>query len=70
MQEWVDKHEPGSPMVVRYDPTKYTTAVLTETDMPMGGLRTPGNVRLLLMFSGACVVLLTIAKLLAMREVG
>jgi len=70
MQEWVDKHQPGSSMVVRYDPGKHTTAVLTETDMPMGEPRTPGNVRLLLMFSVACACLLIMARALAVRDMG
>jgi hypothetical protein len=68
MQEWVDRHEPGSTLLVRYDPGDHKTAVLTETDMPYAGPRTPSNIKLLLISSAACVMLLTVAKLLRQRS--
>lgn len=43
MQQWVALHRPGSPIVVHYNPTNPKTAVLTATDMPDGGPRTPNN---------------------------
>jgi Protein of unknown function (DUF3592) len=62
MQQWVALHRPGSPIVVHYNPTDPKTAVLTATDMPDGGPRTPNNLRLLLISSVACLGLLTIAR--------
>jgi hypothetical protein len=62
MREWVASHPSGSPIVVRYEPSDPGSAVLTETDMPDAGPRTPGNLRLLLLFSVASLGLLTIAR--------
>ena len=62
MRQWVARHPSGSPIVVRYDPADPKIAVLTETDMPYAGPRTPNNLRLLLIASVACFALLTIAR--------
>jgi hypothetical protein len=62
MGQWVTNHPSGSTIVVRYNPTDPKTAVLTATDMPDAGPRTPNNLRLLLISSVACVGLLTIAR--------
>jgi hypothetical protein len=62
MREWVASHPTGSAIVVRYDPSDPGAAVLTETDMPDAGPRTPGNLKLLLIASVASLVLLTIAR--------
>jgi Protein of unknown function (DUF3592) len=64
MQEWVDQHPPGTPIVVHYDPANHKKAVLVVTDMPLGGPSTPGNLKLLGFFAGSCVVLLGIARVL------
>src|SRR5215470_16610871 len=61
LQEWVDQHKVGSPIVVHYDPADHKHVVLTSTDMPFGGPRTPSNLKLLSIAATACVVLLTIA---------
>ncbi len=47
LQEWVDAHPEGTPIAVHYDPANHSKAVLVATDMPLGGPRTPGNLRLL-----------------------
>jgi hypothetical protein len=47
MQQWADAHPAGTPLTVRYDPADPTRAALLETDMPLGGRRTPGNLKLL-----------------------
>jgi hypothetical protein len=47
LQEWVDAHPEGTPILVHYDPANHSKAVLVATDMPLGGPRTPGNVKLL-----------------------
>jgi hypothetical protein len=62
MSQWVTNHPSGSTIVVRYNPTDPKTAVLTATDMPDAGPRTPNNLRLLLISSVACVGLLSIAR--------
>ena len=62
MQAWVDEHPEGTPIAVHYDPANHKKAVLVTTDMPLGGPRTPNNLKLLGFFAVSCVVLLTIAR--------
>lgn len=62
MRAWVGRHPAGTSMVVRYDPNHPTTVVLTETDMPSAGPRTPNNLKLLLIASAASAALVTIAR--------
>ncbi len=62
MRQWVTRHPSGSPIVVHYDPADPKTAVLTATDMPYAGPRTPHNIRLLLISSVAYVGLFMIAR--------
>jgi len=66
MQQWVDAHPAGTPLTVHYDPADSTRAALLSTDMPLGGPRTPGNLRLL---GGAAAVFaaLSAATYLARR---
>ena len=65
MRRWVDQHRSGSAITVRYDPADHRSAVLTTTDMPYAGPRTPNNLRLLLIASVTCAVFLTLS--LALR---
>jgi uncharacterized protein DUF3592 len=68
MNRWVAQHRPGSPIVIHYDPADQQSAVLIATDMPDAGPRTPNNIRLTLIAAAACIILLTIARLLRARE--
>ncbi len=61
-QQWVDEHPPGTPIVVRYDPSHHTKVGLVGNYMPRGGPRTPNDVKLLGVFAGSFLVLLTIAR--------
>jgi hypothetical protein len=63
MQDWVDEHPPGTSIAVHYNPADPEKAILTVTDMPLGGLRTPSNVRLLGFTATICALLLGIARL-------
>ena len=63
MQEWVDAHPAGTAMDVHYDPANHKKVVLVTTDMPLGGPRTPNNLRLLEITAGSCGLLLAIARL-------
>lgn len=54
-------------MTIHYDPADTKHAVLIETDMPFAGPRTPKNLKLLLIASVLCVILLTIARTLSKR---
>jgi len=45
-------------------------AVLTLTDMPFAGPRTPNNLRLLLIASAGCAVLIAISLALGTRPLG
>ena len=69
LQEWVDEHPEGTPIAVHYDPANRRKAVLVETDMPLGGPRTPGNLRLLGITALSCMMLLTIARIMRPRSV-
>jgi hypothetical protein len=60
-ERWVDEHPEGTPIVVHYDPADHAKVVLVVTDMPRGGPRTSNNVKLLEIFAGSFLVLLTIA---------
>ena len=64
MNQWVAGHRPGSWMEVHYDPSDHRKAVLVTTDMPFAGPRTPNNLRLLLIAVVACVVLVSIARIM------
>jgi hypothetical protein len=64
MNEWVNTHPPQSVIVVHYDPSNHRNAVLTSTDMPMAGRRTPNNLRLLLIAVASSVVMISIARLM------
>jgi hypothetical protein len=69
LQEWVDQHPEGTPILVHYDPANPKKAVLLTTDMPLGGRRTPDSLKLLTLFAVTCVVLLTIARVARVRTV-
>jgi Protein of unknown function (DUF3592) len=62
LQEWVGEHPERTPITVHYDPANHKKAVLVTTDMPLGGPRTPDNLKLLGFFAVSCAVLLTIAR--------
>lgn len=67
LEEWIDAHPGGTPITVHYDPTSHGKAVLVVTDMPLGGPRTPSNLRLLAAAAAGCVVLLSIARIARLR---
>jgi hypothetical protein len=58
LQEWVDEHPEGTPIVVHYDPANLKKAVLVTSDMPLGGPDTPKNLKLLEFFAVSTVLLL------------
>jgi hypothetical protein len=64
MQDWVDDHPQGTPIVVHYDPANPEKTVLVTTDMPGGGPKTPGNLKLL-GFAAASFVVLSLIVLIA-----
>lgn len=63
LQSWVEEHPQGTLIAVHYDPTNHRKAALVRTDMPMGGPRTPSNMKLLGFFAAASAVLLSIARI-------
>ena len=69
LEEWVDAHPKGTPIVVHYDPASHRKAVLIVTDMPLGGTQIPGCFRLLEVAAASCVVLVTIARILRPRSI-
>jgi len=70
LQEWVDEHPEGTEIVVHYDPANHKKAVLVTTDMPLGGPRTPSNLKLLEFCAVSSVVLLAIARIARARATG
>ena len=63
LQSWVEEHPQGSQIAVHYNPTNHRQAVPGRTDMPLGGPRTPSNIKLLGIFAAIFVVLLSIARI-------
>jgi len=68
LEHWVDEHPQGTPIVVHYDPANHRNAVLVTTDMPLGGSRTPNNLKVLGVFAATSVLLLTIARITRLRS--
>jgi hypothetical protein len=62
LEEWVDEHPPGTPIAVHYDPADHKKAVLV-TAMPLGGPRTPSNMKQLEVWAGGFLILLMIARI-------
>jgi hypothetical protein len=67
-EDWVDEHPPGTPVVLRYDPSHHTKVVLVANYMPRGGPRTPNNVKLLEFVGGSFLALLMIARITRPRS--
>jgi hypothetical protein len=62
MQEWVDEHPQGATIRVHYDPRHTQKALIFENGVPLGGPKTPDNLKLLGFFAVSCVVMVTIAR--------
>ena len=62
LQQWVDAHPAGASIEVHYDPASPGTAALVVTDMPLGGPRAPGDLRLVGGFAALSVLLLLIGR--------
>ena len=67
LEQWVDEHPPETPIPVRYDPAKHVKVVLVGSYMPLGGPRTPNNLKLLEVCVGIFLVLLTMARIMRPR---
>ena len=68
MQDWVTRHPAGTPIAVHYDPANPRSAALVATDMPLGGPRTPANLRLVAISAASCLVLLAIGRIVWPRS--
>jgi Protein of unknown function (DUF3592) len=68
LEDWVNEHPQGTRVTVHYDPRNPKKAVLVMTDMPLGGPRTPSNMKLLEIAGASCLVLLTIARIMRPRH--
>jgi hypothetical protein len=67
LQAWVDEHAAGSTLSIHHDPDSPATAVLLETDMPLGGSQLPNDLKVLRLFAILCVTLLGVAIALRPR---
>jgi hypothetical protein len=70
LEQWVEKNPAGTPIDVRYDPAHHTKVVLVHTDMPRGGRHSESNIRVLELFAGSFVILLTIVRITRPRAIG
>ena len=68
LEDWVNEHPPGTPIVVHYDPAHHAKIALVATDMPHGGPRTPSNLKLLEVSAASFLVLLAIARITRPRS--
>jgi hypothetical protein len=69
LEKWLDEHPQGTSIVVHYDPAKYAKIVLVADYMPpLGGPRTPRNLKLLEVCAGSFLVVLTIARITRPRS--
>jgi hypothetical protein len=69
LEDWVDRHPPGTEMAVRYDPTRPNKIVLVATDMPLAaGPHTANNLKLLGFFAAGSVLLLCVARVWRLRS--
>lgn len=69
LEDWLDRHPPGTPMAVRYDPVKHNKMVLVATDMPRaGGPHTANDLKLLGVFAASSVLLLSLARVWRIRS--
>ena len=69
LEDWLDKHPPGTPMTVRYDPAKHSKMVLVATDMPRaGGPHTANDLKLLGFFAASSILLLSLARVWRLKS--
>lgn len=62
LQVWVKGHPEGTLMVVHYNPSNPKELALVQTDMPLSGPSTPGNLSLLGLAASGCLLLLGFAR--------
>jgi len=67
MQSWVDNHPQGTSIQVHYDLAKAAKVVLVNADMPLGDARTPGNLRILGIFSAISAPILALGLIVRRR---
>ena len=61
LEQWIDEHPPGTPILVRYDPADHKQVVTT--DKLVGGPHTQSNIKICEVCAGSFVVLLAIARI-------
>jgi hypothetical protein len=61
LEQWIDEHPPGTPILVRYDPADHAQVVTT--DKLVGGPHTQSNIRLFEVCAGSFVILLAVARI-------
>jgi len=65
LEQWIDEHPRGTPIVVRYDPADHTQVVTR--DKLVGGPHTQSNIKLLEVCAASFVILLAIARITRLR---
>jgi hypothetical protein len=61
LEQWIDEHPSGTPILVRYDPANRTQVV--STDKLVGGPHTESNIKVFEVCAGSFVILLAIARI-------
>ena len=69
-EEWVDRHPPETPIVLRYNPSDPAKIVLVSSDMPGHAPRAANNIKVLELFGGGFLVLLAVARVTRPRSSG
>ena len=69
LEDWVNRHPPGTEMAVRYDPARPSKMILVATDMPRAGGPHPGSdLKLLGFFAASSVLLLSVARIWRLKS--
>jgi len=68
MHAWASQHQPGTPLLVRYDPQHRYTVVPDAGDMPETGPQAPGDLIVLFIFLFLSIALVTIGRWLQRRQ--
>jgi hypothetical protein len=69
LEDWVNRHPPGTEMEVRYDPAKPSKMVPVATDMPRAaGPHPASDLKLVGFFAASSVLLLSIARIWRLKS--
>lgn len=68
MRRWAERHPPGTPLPIRYDPQHHNTAFLEAGDMPESGPQAADDLKAIFLFSALALTLFIAGRLLQRRQ--